>query len=261
MKNNWFSRQVGEQAAAPNAVAISSARQVFLEMYFLAVAALAVSAYMKDSTVMTAIIFANIALRFLLIGRRHDWMFFLFGLVAGGANDAISMAKGVYFYTVTDLLPIPIPVWMLFFWGHIFVAFRQLFLAPVFRDPPPAGRPWRLDRRLAADFITYALLRAAVYTLVRREPELTIVYAAILAVRLLVVLPTARELLLIAVTVSMGVAFEAVLIACGLYVYYNPVFLGMPAWLLMYWVFAIPLFAKGLFSRMEASLGAGRKAA
>lgn len=51
-----------------------------------------------------------------------------------------------------------------------------------------------------------------------------------------------------------GPIYEALLIRFGLYVYSDPVLLGMPAWLLIYWAFIIPIFMKGIFERVEESL-------
>ncbi len=99
-----------------------------------------------------------------------------------------------------------------------------------------------------------AALRWVIYHTVRQEPLPTIGYALVLSARFLALPPTAAELRLMAVTTVLGILFEASLIGSGLYVYDDPVLLGMPAWLLIYWTFAIPVLAKGIFDRTEAGL-------
>ena len=234
-------------------------RHIALEMYFLCVPLIALSAYLMDTRVMTWVVVGNIALRTLIIGRRADWIFLLIGVVAGGGNDLMSMLKGVYYYTPPSLLKqfgAPIPIWMLLYWGHIFVSFRQLYQLPVFQSPPFPNGPWKLDKRLIADLIVVVVFRIIIYNYVRQEPIPTIAFAAVLLLRLIAVPPKKHEWLLIVTVMIIGPAFEAVLIGFGLYVYFDPVLGGMPAWLLIYWAFALPLLMKGLFDRIEYSLAA-----
>ncbi|MFH1149126.1 MAG: hypothetical protein V1748_01495, partial [Actinomycetota bacterium] len=98
-------------------------RQVLLEFTFLATAAIFIGFFGQNTPLMSVLIGANIIARFLLIRRRYDWIFFLIGFVLGGGNDLASMARDVYRYTPPTFLPVPIPFWMLVFWGQIFVAF------------------------------------------------------------------------------------------------------------------------------------------
>lgn len=242
-----------EKNAVPETV---KARQVYLEMLFLAAALVAIWRFVQNTPVMSVVIGVIIAARFIFIRRRHDWIFFLIGFVAGGGNDLISMAKGVYYYTPHHLLPVPIPIWMLVFWGHIFVAFRQLFQVAPFQ--PPTGK-WpllKLDTRFAVDLATVIILRIIIYRFVQHEPYPTIGYAAVIIARLAILRPAKFEWMLMSVIVPLGVLYEGALIKFGLYVYYDPVFLGMPAWLIMYWVFMIPVFVKSIFDRIEYSLAA-----
>jgi len=236
----------------------TTVKQVLFEMVFLAAALAAVGFFMENTAVMSALIGVNIAARFVFIRRRHDWIFFLIGVVAGGGNDLLSMIKGVYYYTPEHLLPAPIPIWMLVFWGHIFVAFRQLFQLRAFGLSPVPDPPWKIDRRIVADLLTVIVLRIIIYNFVKQEPVPAIGYAAVVALRLIVVPPKRNEWLLMAVVVPLGVGYEAALIGLGLYVYFDTVFLGMPAWLIIYWTFMLPLFIKGVFDRIEVAL-AGRE--
>ena len=232
-------------------------RRIGLELYFLCVPLIALSAYLMDTRIMTCVIVGNLALRFALLGRRADWIFLLIGVVAGGGNDLMSMLKGVYFYTPPSLLKqygAPIPIWMLLYWGHIFVSVRQPFQLPVFQGEPPAGSPWKIDRRLIADIIVVVAFRIIIYNTVQNEPWPTIGFASVLVLRLLAIPPKKHEWLLIAAVMLLGPPFEAALIGFGLYVYFDPILGGMPAWLLSYWIFALPLLLTGLFDRREGGL-------
>jgi hypothetical protein len=243
---------VGQSGARPPEN--TGLRQVLLEAAFLCLAAAAVAFQSQDTPVMSALIGGVISARFLFIRRKHDWIFLLIGVVAGGGNDLLSMIKGVYRYTPPHELAAPIPIWMLFFWGQIFVAFRQLFRLPAFAGPPLEGSPWRPDLRLAADLAVVVAFRLIIYNFVRHEPIPTIGYAAVLALRLAAIRPKLHEWKLMAVVMIAGPLYEAALIRFGLYIYDDPVFLGMPAWLLFYWAFIIPVFMKGIFDRLETAL-------
>lgn len=227
-------------------------KQVLLEVLFLGIALGAVGLFAQNTPVMSVIIGVNIIARFALIGRKMDWKFFLIGVVFGGGNDIASMAKDVYYYTPPTILPVPIPVWMVIFWGHIFLGFRHLFQLPTFQGKPIEGNRWKVDKRLIADILTAVVLRVIIYNFVQQEPIPTIGFASVIALRLIVVPPKKHEWLLMATVITGGALFEWGLISFGLYVYHDPVFLLMPAWLLMYWLFAIPLLAKGIFDRIEA---------
>ncbi len=248
----------GERGTVPESTDL---RQVLLDFFFLATAAVFMGFFGQNTPLMSVLIGVNIVARFLLIRRRYDWVFFLVGFVLGGGNDLASMARDVYRYTPTTILPVPIPFWMLVFWGQIFVAFRQLFQLPVFQSKPVSGNPWRPDLRLIVDISVFIILRVMIYFFVKHEPAPTIIFAAVVLVRLIVIPPRKNEWLLIAVCVVLGLSYEAVLIALGLYVYYDPVFLGMPAWLMIYWVFMIPIFAKGIFDRLEVTLARWKRPA
>jgi hypothetical protein len=241
-----------EEAVVPESTTL---KQVILEFIFLCAAAAFVAFFAQNTPLMSALIGVNIVARFILIRRKHDWVFFLIGFVLGGGNDLVSMLTKVYMYTPDALLPIPF--WMLVLWGQIFVAFRQLFQLQVFQGPPVKGNPWRPDYRLIVDIATFIALRVIIYNFVRQEPVPTIAFAAVVILRIIILPPKKRDWLLIAVVVVLGLSYEAALIAFGLYVYYDPVFLGMPAWLMIYWAFMIPIFAKGIFDRIEMTLAAG----
>jgi len=81
----------------------------------------------------------------------------------------------------------------------------------------------------------------------------------VLLLRLLVIPPKKHEWLLILAVMLLGPPFEAALIGFGLYVYFDPVLGGMPAWLLIYWIFAMPILLKGIFDRIEWGLARKQK--
>ncbi|MBK5093950.1 MAG: hypothetical protein JJE48_10620, partial [Actinobacteria bacterium] len=78
------------------AVESTSIKQVLLEFLFLCTAAAFVAFFAQNTPLMSALVGANIIARFILIRRKHDWVFFLTGFVFGGGNDLISMITHVY---------------------------------------------------------------------------------------------------------------------------------------------------------------------
>ncbi len=227
-------------------------RQVLKEVFFLCLFLLVLHFKAQDSQAMSLWVAAMVRARVLLIGQTGDGWCFLVGLLAGGGNDILSMVKGVYRYLPDHVwkekLDLPSPPWMVVFWGWVFTAFRHLFLLPLFRPP----RGWRPGaKRFALDLATAIALRLVIYNTVRQEPLPTLGFAAVLGLRLMLLPPRPHEWRLMAVVIAIGPAFEAILIQCGLYEYDDPVFWGMPVWLLMYWSFALPLLMKGVFHWME----------
>lgn len=231
----------------------TTVKNIIKESVFLIIAVLIIAFFGQNTRAMSLLIPINFAARCLLLRRKHDWLFFIIGVIGGGGNDVMSMAKGVYYYTPPHELSVPIPLWMLIFWGHIFVFFRHLFKMSTFHNEQHYENPWKPDTRLAADIITYLLLRFVIYNFVHSEPVPAIAYVVIILARLLFIPPKKNDLKLLCVVMLIGPLYEAVLIKLGLYVYHNPVFLGMPAWLLLYWAFMIPVFTKGIFDRIESS--------
>ncbi len=104
----------------------ASAKDLFGEVIVLLIAAGLIHFLGSNTHLMTIIIAILILARFLVLNRKGDWIFFLLGVILGGGNDILSMYKGVYHYLPPTNLPVPIPLWMVFFWGEIFVFFRKL---------------------------------------------------------------------------------------------------------------------------------------
>lgn len=239
--------------------------QVAKEMFFLCLVMAALQENSQDSPVMTAYVCAILLARFLLAGKRGDGVFFLLGCLIGGGNDILSMMKGVYAYKPDHIFKeqfdLPIPPWMILFWGQVFVAFRHLFLLPVFQGPKRGRRRGGLlaQNQMALDLATAVALRVIIYRTVGQEPWPTALYALVLAARFSLLPPQAHELLLLVVSLVLGVGVEGVLIGSDLYDYKDPVFLGLPGWLILYWTFAIPILLKGVFDLTENKLATPRR--
>ncbi len=77
-----------------------------------------------------------------------------------------------------------------------------------------------------------------------------LLYASFIGIRWLIFRPKKNQLLLIAV-LPYAFIFEGLMVTFGLYVYINPIILGMPLWLLLWWIFLVPIVLKELFDRIE----------
>jgi len=210
--------------------------------------------------ILTIIFSANIITRFLLVNEKGDWIFFVLGIAAGGGNDLISQINGIYHYTSLTVLPFLqglLPVWMIAFWGQVFLLFRKVFHVEWFQGPSFAkdGRflhGW-LSTRLLVDIIVLVILRIAIYRLYMDPVFPAAVYGGIIIARLLLVRPRKNELLIMAI-LPYAFMFEGLMVTFGLYVYYDPVFMGLPAWLLLWWAFLVPLLLKQVFDMMEYAI-------
>jgi len=216
--------------------------------------------------ILTAVFLLNLALRFALVNQKGDWLFYLLGVVAGGGNDLMSMIKGVYSYTSIDFIPFLtdlLPLWMILFWGQVFLLFRKVFNLSWFRGKAFTrdGRflhGW-LDGRLIIDLLILVALRLIIYNTYALEPWIAAAfYATIIGIRFAVFPLQKNELALIAI-LPYAFMFEGLLITFGLYVYIHPIFLGMPLWLFLWWIFLVPTILKAVFDRLEYVLSAGHR--
>ncbi|GAB4317261.1 MAG: hypothetical protein Kow0069_19910 [Promethearchaeota archaeon] len=214
------------------------------------------------TAVLTAVFLANLTARFILANQRHDWAFFLLGVAAGGGNDLASMANGVYSYTSVTIVPFLrglMPLWMVLFWGQVFLVFRKVFQLPWARGEPfrKDGRllgGWA-DARLLVDLVLVLLLRAAIYRTHAADPRIpAAIYGGAVAARFLAFPPRRNEWYLVAI-LPYAYSFEGLMVTFGLYVYEHPAFLGLPAWLLLWWAFLVPCLLKEVFDRLEFALG------
>jgi len=235
----------------------ASGKDLFSEAAVLLLSAGFIYFLAHKTYVMSAVMAAIIILRFALLNRRGDYIFFLIGLVAGGGNDLLSMFKGVYAYLPPhDFTDLPIPVWMLFFWGEIFVFFRKLMRSgPFLGESRHVGK--LIDLPLALDLVVVVTYRLIIYRTASHPWHPDALFAVILIVRLLLAPPKSHERRLMLLMLFLGPLYEIMLIASRLYHYQTGVVLGMPVWLIIYWVFVVR-FLKAVFDRVENFLaGAG----
>lgn len=208
--------------------------------------------------VLTIFFGVNLILRFLTVNERHDWIFFVVGVVAGGGNDLLSMYNGVYRYTSLTLLPFLsglMPLWNVCFWGQVFLLFRKIFQTnlikgPDFKKDGKFLRGW-IDQQLIVDIIFLVILRIIIYRTFMLDPWVpAIIYAGVIGLRITLLRPKRNELILIAI-LPYAFLFEGLMVTFELYEYQNPVFLGMPGWLFLWWLFLVPFVVKEIFDRME----------
>lgn len=226
--------------------------ELLSEAAVLIITALAICLFSQNTKVMSIVFALIIIFRFVLLNRRGDIIFFLMGVILGGGNDLMSMWKGVYYYTPSTILPVPIPVWMLFFWGEIFIFFRKLIrYGPFLRSATLAKRLLKLP--FALDLILFAIFRIIIYRYAS-EPWLPdALFAGIFAMRILLLPPTTDERKLMIAILFIGPVYEIALIRCGLYVYQNGFIWGLPLWLIIWWVFIIRVF-KAIIDRIEYAI-------
>ncbi len=77
-----------------------------------------------------------------------------------------------------------------------------------------------------------------------------LVYGGAIFVRIVLFRPARNEWLIIAI-LPYAFMFEGLMVTFGLYQYYNPVFLGLPLWLMLWWIFLVPLVLKQVFDMIE----------
>ena len=94
-------------------------------------------------------------------------------------------------------------------------------------------------------------LRIAIYNTYDRNPWLSSgIYLAGISLRLFL-FPISREQWIVIATLPYAYCFEGLMVTFGLYEYYHPVFLGIPGWLFIWWIFLVPIFVKECSDRME----------
>ncbi len=243
----------------------SPAQRLVLEVAFLVPIIIGVASFGQLAktdvtfTIVLSIIFCiNICLRFYVINEAKDWIFFLIGVLGGGGNDLTSMINGVYDYTSLTVLPFLnglMPLWSVFFWGQVFLLFRKIFHLEWFKGPTFAKdgkylKGW-VDTRLLVDIVLLILLRIAIYNTYLLDAWVpAIIYVVGIGIRLIIFRPQKHEVLLIGI-LPYAFMFEGLMVSFGLYEYHNPVFLGLPGWLMLWWIFLVPLVIKEVFDRLE----------
>lgn len=207
--------------------------------------------------IITCIFGINLIVRFILINEKGDWLFFLLGVLGGGGNDLMSMINGVYNYNSQTILPFLdglLPLWMILFWGQIFLLFRKVFHLKWFKgdDFQKDGRFLRgwVDLQLIIDLVVLVSLRIVIYNFYLDPLLPWIIYAIVLTVRFILIRPRLNELFIMLILPYAWI-FEGLMVSFGFYEYYNPIFLGQPVWLYLWWLFLVPIFLKEIFDRAE----------
>jgi hypothetical protein len=218
----------------------------------------AASMDVKYTWYLTIIFGINLIFRFVLVNQKGDWFFYIFGVIAGGGNDLLSMINGVYNYTSVTIIPALnglMPLWMILFWGQVILLFRKIFAIPALRGVKftKSGKffgGWA-DKALIFDCFLLISLRAVIYHFYLANPWIpAAIYFIGIMIRFILFPPKRNQWLIIA-TLPYAYVFEGLLVEFGLYEYYYPAFLGMPGWLFLWWVFLVPIFVKELFDRFE----------
>lgn len=234
----------------PNAPYQATWRDLLAEAGVMILAAGAM-AVLGQTKWMTVIIPGLIAVRFLFLYRRGDVAIFVLGLVLGGGNDIMSMWKEVYFYTPETSLPVPIPLWMVLFWGEAFLFFRRLMRFPTFVADQSVSFP--VDLPLVLDLAILIPLKMALYRTASVDWQPDAIFAAALLIRYIIAPPLRHERRLLLTILVLGPLYEIVLVWSGLYVYQHGIVFGMPLWLVVYWLYIFRVL-KAIIDRFELSL-------
>jgi len=231
----------------------ASRKDLFGEVMVLLLAGGAIYYFGDKTRLMSIIIAVLILMRFSILNRKADWFFFVLGVILGGGNDILSMYKGVYHYVPGSFLSLPIPFWMVVFWGEIFIFFRKLCRFGPFLGQLP-GFQKLIDIPITLDLFVAIIYRVIIYRLASRYWLPDALFASILILRLLLAPPKPNERKLMLTILLLGPLYEIFLIKSGLYEYQTGVIFGMPLWLIIYWVFIIR-FLKAIIDRIEFYFG------
>lgn len=220
------------------------------ELLFLGLFLAAASLFSGEPWSMLGIVLAILVARFAVLGVA-DFRFFLLGVLLGGGNDLMSMIRGVYAYDVPHPgVPWPMPLWMFLFWGQVFLVMRTVFALPWLRGPRPTRGLWPPGSALIIDLVAVVLMRIVVYSTYDHPVVPGVLLSVILVFTYVLHGMTASDAKLMLVTLIAGPFVEWVLISADVYDYMHPFVVGMPAWLLVWWLFATPLL-KRIFDRMD----------
>lgn len=229
----------------------ATTKELMQEAAVMLIAAAGIACVGSHTFGMTIFIAFLLIARFSLLYRRGDLIVFLLGILLGGGNDVISMWKGVYWYTPSTLLPVPIPAWMVIFWGEAFLFFRRLMRYPTFLADETIVH--RIDLPMALDLIMLLPLKMMLYRCAAIPWVPDVLFAMALLLRYLIVPPMPHERRLLLTILILGPFYEALLIYSGLYVYQHGIFLGMPLWLIVYWIYIFRIL-KAFQDRLELRL-------
>ncbi|MHA1386143.1 MAG: hypothetical protein ACTSR3_20510 [Candidatus Helarchaeota archaeon] len=240
-------------------------QRLFWEVFFLIpiIIGVALFGYLARCdvfyTIILSVIFGvNLIIRFTLVNDKGDWLFFIFGVIGGGGNDLMSMMNNVYDYTSKTILPFLdglMPLWMILFWGQVFLLFRKIFNVNIlkgenFKKDGEFFNGW-VDKKLIFDIILIICLRLVIYRVYMLDFWIpALIYGGIICLRFIIFHPKENELRIIGI-LPYAFAFEGLMVLFGLYIYVNPIFAGLPLWLLLWWIFLVPIVLKEIFDRLE----------
>ncbi|MHA1379806.1 MAG: hypothetical protein ACTSRG_15655 [Candidatus Helarchaeota archaeon] len=200
----------------------------------------------------------NLIIRFLIVNEKGDWIFFLFGVIAGGGNDLMSMMNNVYNYTSKTIFPFLtglMPFWMILFWGQVFLLFRKIFYINIlkgedFQQNGKFLKGW-IDKKLIFDICVIICLRFVIYQIYMLDFWIpALIYGCIICFRFAIFHPKENELRIMGI-LPYAFTFEGLMVLFGLYIYINPILAGLPLWLLLWWIFLVPIVLKEIFDRIE----------
>lgn len=206
--------------------------------------------------IVTICCIVNLLIRFILVNEKGDWIFFLIGVVAGGGNDFMSMINGVYYYTAIPIIPnLALPIFMWLFWGQVFLLFRKIFNVPWFKGEEFKKdgillNGW-IDKKVILDIVLIIILRAVIYNTAQMDFWIPSLFYGIGVSIRLIIFPAKRNEWFIIIILPYAFMFEGLMVTFGLYVYFNPVFLGLPLWLMIWWIMLVPIVVKEIFDRIE----------
>ena len=247
----------------------TSEQRLIAEVWFLFIMIIVIAIFGQFASldvtftmIISVFFLINITLRFLTINEKGDWIFFLLGVIGGGGNDLLSMINGVYNYTSITIIPLLsglMPLWMIIFWGQIFLLFRKIFnlswcKGVEFKKNGELINGW-VDKKLIFDICMIVILRIIIYNTYSLDFWIPALFFAIGVGIRFVIFPPKRNEIFIIVILPYAFLFEALMVVFGLYIYFNPLpILLIPLWLCIWWIFLVPIFLKEIFDRIEYHL-------
>lgn len=239
----------------------------------IAIVSVAIVTASQHIAVMTALVCAVIAARFVawtLIPRAsevrlgHELAFFAICLGVGAFNDWNSVVNHeIYDYHVPSAVSwSTIPVWMLLYWGLIlrFVATLcrwQRLSPPATVDNSVATRAWQSPvARIALLLAVVAVTRQLIYRFYDHPVWSWLPFAVALIAVLPALRPTRHDAIIVGLFLLGGPAIEALYIQLGDLHYYELGWLGgVPVWIALWWVLSVVIW-KDLSGRILSQLTA-----
>lgn len=259
---------------SPDAPRTAGDRAMGVDAVAVAVVSIAIGLGAHRLALLTVLVPVVMAARFVAWARlprserdgtvRAEVVFFALCTALGAFNDWSSVVRhGVYQYTVPHYVRFStIPLWMLLFWGMVlramatFARWRRLG-PPERRD----DRVWigRRPRRSAALRVAIELLlvlvtRQLIYRLHGDPWGSWLPFALALMAYVVILRPGRHDLRLMGAIALLGPALEVLYIQVGgLHRYALGWIGGVPLWIVLWWVLALPIW-KDLSLRLHGGL-------